>query len=475
MRSLILFLTLFAGMLLSRAVFLSVANNQDNIPRPEIYDKGEVKETRRSPGSVSAKITGRKASSAANGVLIVLTAPDNAEVAVDGKPLGHALKGTFEKELPLGKQYNVVVSAGPDFEPYKQTVALKRGKTEIVRAALTSKYGVIKVFPAMTGVRMLVDGKPAAPDSLSVDKDNNIVLQSLSPGEHEVTYDHPDYVIYKRKFTVSPGSEFAWRFIPALARSEITVVSDPNAKVYIDGAPVGETPADGILKIPDVRIGPHAVKLVKDDYEEFTAACVLEFGKPVRVEKKLVPLPTSAEFGDDFDVPSAARWTAPKSGWEFKSGRLHLDNAPVIGFPKNIRYRDFTMHFHLKLTDAGGAAWAVRVKDPNNYYLFYLSGPKGLFPKRFNVYIVRDNKLDLSQPDGSVFMLTEIKAGGQYEIDIQAKGKTFEHEIKPADTGKSEVLGFFEDKDNLFPYGGVGFRTVAAEKFSIDDLFVRPR
>jgi hypothetical protein len=155
-----------------------------------------------------------------------------------------------------------------------------------------------------------------------------------------------------------------------------------------------------------------------------------------------------------------------------KSGRLSLANAPVVGFSKNYRYADFTMTFHLRLENSGGAAWAVRVKDSNNYYLFYLSGPKGAYSGRFRAYIVRDGKLDLADAISAVPIPTKLKEGGHYQIKISAVGNKIYHNII-SDTGVEEKLGIFEDTNNTFPIGGIGFRTVGTERFSIDDLFVQ--
>ena len=454
-----------------------VRASQDEIPRPTIINTGEVKETRAGGGKLDRINVGKtKAVRAANGMLVIRTSPDDAEIKIDGKASGRAVEGKFEKELPSGKKYNVEVSAAGDYEAFKNSVTLKRGEVKVLDAALTSKYGAIKIFPVIDGVKILLDGQPVPPNKLVIDKDNKelAAIIGVTPGEHEVTYDHPEYVRYKNTFKVSPGSELSWSFRPELARAEVSVVSDPNVKVYIDGAPAGETPADGVLKKPDVRLGTHQIKLVKEDYQEYSESRVLEYGKPVRIEKRLDPLPTSGEFNDYFDVPAPAKWVMPKTGCEFKSGRLFLENAPVLMFPKDIKYFDFQMHFHLKLTDGGGAAWAIRVRDQNNYYLFYLSGPKGRFPGYFNTYIVRDGKLDVDNPAGSVPIVVDVKAGGEYEIALKSNGNKFETMIQPAATGENLTLGFFEDKDNLFRYGGIGFRTIGSEKFSVDDLFVGP-
>jgi hypothetical protein len=72
-------------------------------------------------------------------------------------------------------------------------------------------------------------------------------------------------------------------------------------------------------------------------------------------------------------------------------------------------------------------------------------------------------------------VIQDLRAGGQYTVEITAAGNKIEHKITPLSTGVAEPLGYFEDPANLFPIGSIGFRTAAAEVFSIDDLFVQPR
>ncbi len=186
------------------------------------------------------------------------------------------------------------------------------------------------------------------------------------------------------------------------------------------------------------------------------------------------PLST-IEFSEDFDVFNLNRWEMPRSGWTVESdGRLHLENAPFIGFPKEVIYRNFVMTFHLKLTNAGGAAWAVRVKDSGNYYLFYLSGPEGLYPNRFITYIVRDNKFDSRNLAHSDPIIVQLKAGNVYDLEIRVSNNLIENKIIPAETGEEVQLGFYKDPNNVFPYGSIGFRTVGSERFSVDELYVLP-
>ena len=59
-------------------------------------------------------------------------------------------------------------------------------------------------------------------------------------------------------------------------------------------------------------------------------------------------------------------------------------------------------------------------------------------------------------------VIAVIKAGGEYQIELRAAGDVLTHTITPSDTGKSEPLAVFKDRDNTYTYGGIGFRTVGA-------------
>lgn len=186
---------------------------------------------------------------------------------------------------------------------------------------------------------------------------------------------------------------------------------------------------------------------------------------------------TMVELDDEFI--NLNKWTPPRpGGWTIDlndgQGRLVIERQPELGTADNIVYDDFTMSFNLKLLNQGGAAWALRVdKSRRNYYLFYLSGPGGKYPNRFLSYIVRDGVIDL-KTERMNEVIAELKPGTQYQIDITAMQNKITHTLTPAATGVETKLHEFIDPNNSFPRGGLGFRTVGAEKFSIDDLFARP-
>lgn len=443
--------------------------------RPTVVDQGDVKQTTQKVSFDRSHIGSTRSTKASYSILVVLTDPKDAEIQIDNKPVGKATDGRFKRELPSGRRYSLLVTAGAEYVPFKQVVQLKAGEPEIVEAGLSSKFGTIKIFPAMDGVNLLMDGQPIPKEDIEVDKAEKVItINQVSAADHKISYDLPGYALYEHSFNVEAGTTQTWNFIPEKAVSEILVATEPGTAVYLDGQQKGTTPEDGKLNIPGINIGEHQVKLVKDGYEELSKTITLAFHQPVALAERLTPLPTSAEFSDNFDFPTPGKWTMPASGWSISNGRLVIQASPTPGYATKILYRAFVMSFDLKLISADGAAWIVRMKDPSNYYLFYLSGPKGLFPNSFVTYVVRNNNFDPHTPVNISPVVTNITAGGEYNIEISADKNVINTFVTPAATGARIPLGSFTDPDNAFPYGGIGFRTVAGEKFSIDDLYIQP-
>ena len=181
---------------------------------------------------------------------------------------------------------------------------------------------------------------------------------------------------------------------------------------------------------------------------------------------------TKTEFAETFT--SLDQWRAPSS-WSFAKQRLQIENEPILGYAPDVNVADFYMSFHLTLINDAGAAWALRVKDPNNYYLFYLSGPGGMNDKNtFFTYLVRDGRLLQKKADN---LVVTLKAGGQYHIDINVSNDLITQTITSdnrddEDPGVEKPLGLL--RDDTYHTGSIGFRTLGAEKFVVWGLFVRP-
>jgi hypothetical protein len=184
----------------------------------------------------------------------------------------------------------------------------------------------------------------------------------------------------------------------------------------------------------------------------------------------------TTEFSEFF--LDLGRWTVPASGWSIRGERLAIENQTTVGYPTRIQAGDFTMTFHLKLENAEGAAWALRIRDPDNYYLFYLDGTNNSknATNYFSSYIVRAGKLGVAV--SRIPVTTKLLVGGEYTINVTAKHNEITHLINSAEAPSQDPLGdplgYFKDEENTYQSGGFGFRTIGQERFSVDELYVRP-
>jgi hypothetical protein len=169
-------------------------------------------------------------------------------------------------------------------------------------------------------------------------------------------------------------------------------------------------------------------------------------------------------------------WNHPPN-WSVGEEMLQIGESPQVGFLTGKNFRDFTMEFQVALINGEGAAWALRVND-EGYYLFYLSGPRGMHPNKFVTYLVRGDKMD--QVGTTFNFVRPLQEGGVYTISIKAEKNNFFHQIRIDEApdkqfeGETNNLGTYSDSEDTFPSGSVGFRTFANEKFAVADLFVYP-
>jgi hypothetical protein len=192
---------------------------------------------------------------------------------------------------------------------------------------------------------------------------------------------------------------------------------------------------------------------------------------PAPPPRKITPV----GFTDNGFANIETDWELPPSGWSAQDGVLRIEAQPELIYAKDRYYDKFEIDFDLVLVNDDGAAWALRVQDSKNYYLFYLSGPTGVIKNKFITYIVRDGELINK---GAIDPLVTLKAGRAYHIRIAFRGDAIVHFITAAETGTEEDADKYIAKeieiavfnDDTFPAGSVGFRSVQNATFMISSF-----
>jgi hypothetical protein len=453
-------------------------------PKPRAGAKTESDTTgsNRQPKSQPKSEAKTESSTPVEGEIAIETNPTSVNVIVkspDGKIVvsEEISNGKFAKKLPPGK-YNVEVTA-EGYALVQKEAVIKSSEKETIPILLTPNTGTIVLGPVKQDAIILLNGQDPASMNIRVRRlSDHVELKNVKEGMYAVRVEAPGYLpVVRDKIEIRGGLEVHLRTDLEEAGADLLIITDPGTSVYLDDEYIGEASREGKLRRSSVSAGGREVKLKKQGYEDFKSTYQFPAGKEIVIEKRLSALKTAPALPaitEDFGG-NLSRWaTTASAGWSLKNGRLEIANMNSLGYLRNSNYKDFTVSFNLKLVNGAGAAWAVRAASSKDYYLFYLSGSKGLFKKRFNTYIVRNNSFNPQNPANETILDMKMSAGDEYKIIITVTQNRIEHKIAPADTGLVHILGVFEDLSSLFPSGTIGFRTVGPEIFSVDDLSLIP-
>lgn len=350
---------------------------------------------------------------------------------------------------------------------------------EVMRLKLVPQFAQLALSGLPVSAQVLVDGQPKA----TVGQDGLAIIGELQPGDHSLLIRHPEYNEYTETLKgLVAGATFNLR-VPFIRVAKLMIKGPAGATVMIDGAVQGKIQNDGTVRFDYEleRAADRTISVEMLGYKSWSETKKLAPG-PYEIEVKLDPIVTSTGVSDGFD--SLSQWQTPAT-WELvaQGGNKKLRiKGTELGLLKDKVYRDIQKesNFTLWLEDGKGATWAAKAdKDGRSYYLFHLAGPKSTThtPKKFYTYIVKDGgaPVEISTPFP---VLMELDQKTSYLINIEISGDKILHWITSNETGQQVELGAWTDttttKDK-FLYGTFGFRSLAGEVFSIDDLNIEPK
>ncbi|NIO02250.1 MAG: PEGA domain-containing protein [Candidatus Latescibacteria bacterium] len=210
--------------------------------------------------------------------LTLNTEPSEANVFLGGKWIGKSpLQGAA---VPLGQLVLRVEHTG--YIDYMDTLEFEKDVPVNRTISLEEQTGSVSVTSSPPGARIFVDEEdtglatPAAVDSLSVNEPHQIVvrLSEYSDGVYQSVEVYEDSaVVVHHDFSK--------------ATSPLTIVTDPAAaRVYLDGAYLGETPKS----LPSVTQGEHRLELQKNGFSSVRQRIVVPVPNNL-IEKTLTKLP----------------------------------------------------------------------------------------------------------------------------------------------------------------------------------------
>lgn len=375
--------------------------------------------------------------------------------------------------LAPGK-YKIIVEH-PDYNLYTETKPINKGKPTPITPTLISKYGSINVVGAPTGAKILLDG--SEPDPANTKSTGEaITIDRVPVGTHQLKVSKEGYVDREDRPEVRPGKDTP--VSANLERATVTVIfeSAPGAEVYIDSQKRGTVLPEGQVTIP-LLPGLHTARVTKDGYDDWKEEITLSLeNRSVKKKVILLPTPESGE-GDWTPEYGPKRWSQESKKWTFDNTAAHISGDAVVLYATDENrdynfYKSFTLTFRL-LFDGKGAAWVIRAKDRNNYYLFELNGSQSTNPNTLIFYNYRDGvpkEIDRKMIPG------KLVKDDQFRITVEARGDKFivwlYTNSNPTSDSKGNPIGNFQDKS--FSAGGVGFRSKDGIEMLLKFFNIRP-
>ncbi|MDX2031763.1 MAG: hypothetical protein SF339_13905 [Blastocatellia bacterium] len=384
--------------------------------------------------------------------------------------------GELQVPLQRGKIYQVEVSS-PGY--LKATARNKKalGISEVIRLTLVPQFVSVRLRNLPTGSQIFIDEK----QKTTIGADGEARLVDIDPGSHTLVIRHPEHNDYTDRLeNLQAGEEVSYGRITLTRVAKLRIEGPPNATVLIDGAVQGKIRADGsvLINYELDRATERAISVELLGFQTWTQKLTLAPG-PRTIPVKLDPVVTSAGVTDFFE--NLSLWSKPAS-WkvvtEGRNKKLEVRGAQA-GIIDNKTWRDFQVNFTIWFNDGKGATWVVRAdKEGRSYYLFHLAGAASTAytPKRFYTWLVKDSgaPIEVSTP---IPVIPDLNPKGSYTINVTVQGNTIKHTITSNETGVTEDLGIWTDTStdkDRFLFGSFGFRCLADEIFTVDDLSLEP-
>jgi len=152
-------------------------------------------------------------------------------------------------------------------------------------------------------------------------------------------------------------------------------------------------------------------------------------------------------------------WYIP-AGWAADSKKNLAVKGPGVALPREEGYRyykDFKLSSTAKMLNGDALSFALRARDPQNYYLLQLTGEKSDEPYTVRLFIVKNG---VEQRIRAISIPREgakaMALGQFFTVSVKMVDYAITVEIEDSDTGAPYPLGVLTDPARTFPVGAVG-------------------
>jgi len=367
-----------------------------------------------------------------------------------------------------------------DFRPYRENIVIRAGAVTSINAnlKLSSLYGEITIVSNAKDVQILLDDKQWDAEKVIVDDSGKITLLKVPVGKHYLRVTKDGFDDGNADLEVDSGKTTPAIVTLVLSTVTLTLKSLPGSQVYLNNVEKGVVQPDGVLIIPGLLPRTYTMHISLEGFENVNRTLQLTLTNRQPVETiEMTPVAESGEVSENFTT-GLTKWSVP-ANWRLDKRGLYIsgDQPGLFKGAAETRnhntYGDFDLDFDVRFPNGRGAAWIIRAKDTDNYYLFELTTSNSAARRLFNFYLCRNGQCNLKDSRNVVEILE--KPDDSYHLKLEARGARFTHKIRVFSTPRADdpqPLGTFED--NNFKFGGIGFRTVNGAEMLIQNLVIIP-
>ena len=191
------------------------------------------------------------------GLLVLNSRPEDAEVLLDGKPIG---KTPLKEQVEEGKHSVEIRKSG--YETVVQTVQIKSRETQTVPVVkLKYKPGSIRISSKPAGARITVNNTPYG--------DTPFKLSDLQPGSYAIRVEKEGYDPAERTVKLPPGENLDLKLNLDSNTGGVDIVTQPaGLTLYLDGKKIGISEKDAenrnvskVYQIRNLSMGKHTLTI----------------------------------------------------------------------------------------------------------------------------------------------------------------------------------------------------------------------
>lgn len=378
-------------------------------------------------------------------------------------------------------------------------VAPKRPKAPTIK---TSDLAIVTTPNATVVMTPIPLGRGATKKEIIADADGRAEFDDLRAGRYKISAKKDEYIEQESEVNIGAQAsltldfplepiEYQLNFATNISEGEVRyaparLVGDKTAK------PLRLEP-DGNYCIVQIKNNRAAITGLTKDYYTLQitpSASAIEF-EPLQAaiepedivdEKdetenlKIIDIELDKKISDKpFDGSSwtSNEWQVP-TGWKLQNSMMSTSGVTGLAMPRNEQYRYYT-NFELTtdviLSDRNTVGFAVRMENPNNYYLIQITGERAAEKNKLIGSIVKNGVL---QPLVSVNIPFDSIINSRRSFRMMITGTDNVFKVCLEVKGRCEPLGEITDRDKNFKKGAVGIVSLNNSDFGIGTFVVNP-